>query len=88
MIQTSAYVVGKKNTVGQEFICEKHKGVCMFRELEELCKRYLEKNEYCDKLQYLSKYDESMYKELLDSWIELICIVEDMKKEICPKIED
>ena len=54
----------------------------------ELCKKYLEQKEYCDKLQYLSKYDydDLLINERLDAWVELISIRGELaRKLILPK---
>ena len=51
-------------------------------ELKRLCEEYLENYEYCEKLQYLSKYDERLYKEWLDGWVESVRIRERMYDEL------
>ena len=52
--------------------------------VEELCKAYLEQKEYCDKLQYLSKYDynEILINERLDAWVELISIRGELARKL------
>lgn len=51
--------------------------------VKELCEAYLEQNKYCDKLQYLSKYDERLSIELLHSWVKLMNIKQELAKELC-----
>ena len=57
-------------------------------ELKELCEKYLDAYEYCDKMQYLSKYDERMDKEWLDGWIELVGIRAKMYMELTKKVTE
>ena len=54
--------------------------------VKELCEAYLKQKEYCDKLQYLSKYDYDgiLVNERLDAWVELISIRNKLSRKLEP----
>lgn len=50
--------------------------------IEKLCEKYLEQKKYCDKYQYLSKYDKRMINEWIDAWVELVKIEFELKQAL------
>ena len=55
-------------------------------ELKRLCEEYLDCCEYCDKMQYLSKYDERLCKEWWDGWVESLRIRQRLDDELVKSV--